>query len=134
VSNSACLTKGKLVEPIVAMRAPGGVCQKATAMNVPNEEDCPVPLSFLSDLMRAQGVAAGSLINTLEHPLRARLALFCYRRAHLRQLAHAIASQCTREQLRDVGLIAGDALFLASRETLAHAARPKISLAGVRAA
>jgi hypothetical protein len=84
--------------------------------------------------MRAQGVAAGSLINTLEHPLRAQLALFCYRRAHLRQLAHAIAAQCTREQLQEVGLMAGDALFLASREGPVTAAGPKISLAGRRAA
>lgn len=103
-------------------------------MTVPNEEDCPVPLSFLSDLMRAQGVAAGSLIDTLEHPLRAQLALFCYRRAHLRPMAHAIAAQCTREQLQGVGLMAGDALFLASREGPAAAAGPKISLAGRRAA
>ena len=103
-------------------------------MNVPNEESCPVPLSFLSDLMRAQGVAAGALINTLEHPRRAELALFCYRRAHLRQLAHAIASQCTQGQLRDVGLIAGDALFIAAREAADSSARPKISLARIQAA
>ncbi len=103
-------------------------------MNDPNEEDSPVPLSFLADLMRAQGVASGSLINTLEHPVRAALALFCYRRAHLRPLAHAIACQCTREQLREVGLIAGDALFVASREAAPPASGRKISLAGNRAA
>jgi hypothetical protein len=103
-------------------------------MSVPNEENCPVPLSFLADLMRAQGVAAGSLINTLEHPVRAQLALFCYRRAHLRQLAHAIACQCTREELREVGLIAGDALFVASRENAMPSTGRKISLAGTRAA
>lgn len=104
-------------------------------MNVPNEEVCPVPLSFLSELMRAQGNAAGTLINSLDHPRRAQLALFCYRRAHLRQLAHTIASRCTRQELREVGLIAGDALFIASREAPAAAsAGPKISLAGPRAA
>jgi hypothetical protein len=103
-------------------------------MSVPNEETCPVPLSLLSELMRAPEAAAGALINTIEHPERSQLALFCYRRAHLRQLAHAIASRCTRDQLREVGLIAGDALFIASRELPLSAARPKISLAGSRAA
>lgn len=103
-------------------------------MSVPNEETCPVPLSFLAELMRAQGIAAGALINTLEHPIRAQLALFCYRRAHLRQIAHAIAAQCTRDELRDVGLIAGDALFIASRETSQPVSGSKISLAGRRAA
>ncbi|BCJ90352.1 hypothetical protein IZ6_10870 [Terrihabitans soli] len=103
-------------------------------MNLPNEEICPVPLSFLSDLMRTQGVAAGALINTLDHPLRAQLALFCYRRGHLRQLAQAIAAQCTRGELREVGLIAGDALFVASRDTTASTSGSKISLARIQAA
>ena len=103
-------------------------------MRVPNEESCPVPLSFLAELMRAKGAAAGALINTVEHPLRAEFALFCYRRAHLQNLAHTIASHCTREQLREVGLIAGDALFIASRQDSLPTVRPKISLAGPKAA
>jgi hypothetical protein len=103
-------------------------------MSVPNEETCPVPLSFLADLMRAKGIVIDDLIQAVGHPIRSQLAMFCYRRAHLRQLALTIALHCSRDELGDVALMAGDALYLASRQSSPAAIRPKISLAGAQAA
>jgi hypothetical protein len=103
-------------------------------MSVPNEEFCPVPLSFLAALMRADQATATNLIREVDQPHRSQLALFCYRRAHLRSLALLVASHCSRKELIDTGLMAGDALFLASRDTSPSTPRSKISLAGRKAA
>jgi hypothetical protein len=104
-------------------------------MSVPNEEFCPVPLTFLAELMRVDQAQATILIREVDHPHRSQLALFCYRRAHLRSLALLIASQCSRKELIDTGLMAGDALYIASRDGAPSAStRPKISLAGSKAA
>ena len=48
------------------------------------------------------------------------LALFCYRRSHLHQLALAIATSCTERQLIEMGGRVGSTLYALSREP-AHA-------------
>jgi hypothetical protein len=48
--------------------------------------------------------------------VRARLALFCYRRSHLHSLAVAIAASCSERDLVEVGGRVGSTLYALSRE------------------
>jgi hypothetical protein len=88
-------------------------------VDVPNEEDCPVALDTLASLMRIPEAGARQTIADLAPAKRVEFALFCYRRAHLRQLALTIASQCTKFELEHIGGQAGAALYRAS-----HASAP----------
>ena len=49
------------------------------------------------------------------------LALFCYRRSHLHQLALAIAASCTERELIEIGGRVGSTLYALSREPAARA-------------
>ncbi len=49
------------------------------------------------------------------------LALFCYRRSHLHQLALAIASSCTERELIEIGGRVGSTLYALSREPAGRA-------------
>src|SRR6185436_1919426 len=68
--------------------------------------------------------------------VRAALAMYCYRRGHLKGIGLAIASTCNLYDLETVGGTAGAALFARSRETAPpppvasqYVARQKITLA-----
>jgi hypothetical protein len=69
------------------------------------------------------------------------LAVYCYSRAHLREIGLAIAASCDRDSLVAPGsTAAGNALFELSRESpqateqpIAEARRAKITLAAVSA-
>lgn len=93
-----------------------------------NTSDCPVPDDMLGRLYRSPAQGVIQTVSTLPVVQRARLAVFCYGRAHLNDLAMAIGSTCDRETLVDVAHRVGEAIYLQSRERpaqqLAERAQP----------
>lgn len=97
---------------------------------LPQEEQCPVEESLLGKLYRSSPAALHELVDTIPSQSRCRLALYCYRRAHLSDLALAIASTCDHDTLVDVGGELGRVMYLQSRNPppAIQTRRSKISL------
>ncbi len=97
-----------------------------------NEEACPVPESVLGQLYRSNPHGLAELVATVGPEVRAMLAIYCYRRAHLASIGLAIAATCDEYDLTLHGGNMGAVLFEKSRsphdapERSSH--RPKISL------
>ena len=81
----------------------------------PNEPTCPVPLDFVAMLLRSNPQEMSRLLLGLPTDQRASLALYCFRRAHMRSLGLAIATFCGEWELGAVGGQAGELLFSQSR-------------------
>jgi hypothetical protein len=77
---------------------------------------CPVGDELLGTLYRASEHGLAELVETVSSDVRAMLALFCYRRAHLHSMSVAIAATCTERDLTEQGGIVGSTLFAISRE------------------
>jgi hypothetical protein len=99
-------------------------------------DPCPVPDQLLGELYRASKHGLAELIATVSADARAALALYCYRRGHLKGIGLAIASTCELYDLEIAGGTAGAALFARSREATPvapvasqYVARQKITLA-----
>jgi hypothetical protein len=79
------------------------------------------------------------MVSDLPPDQRANLALFCYRRAHLREIGVAIAATCDQWSLVNVAGRAGDVLYAHSRtqpeviEPVLPYGRRKITLASLAA-
>ncbi len=99
-----------------------------------NEETCPVPESVLGQLYRVSPHGLNALIETVSAQTRARLAVYCYRRAHLASIGLAIAASCDEADLSEHGGNLGADLFEKSRAAAHnppesfHSQRRKISL------
>jgi len=85
-------------------------------VDIPQEESCPIPEALLGDLYRASPAGLHALVETVPAEVRAMLAIFCSRRAHLASLGLAIASTCERNQLTRSGGEWGALIFAQSRE------------------
>jgi hypothetical protein len=101
-----------------------------------DSDPCPVTDDLLGELYRANKNGLPELIATVSPDVRAALAMYCYRRGHLKGIGLAIASTCDIYDLETVGGTAGAALFARSREVAPAApaasqyvARQKITLA-----
>jgi hypothetical protein len=101
-----------------------------------DSDPCPVTDDMLGELYRANKNGLAELIETVSPDVRAALAMYCYRRGHLKGIGLAIASTCELYHLETSGGTAGAALFARSRETAPAApvasqymARQKITLA-----
>ena len=101
-----------------------------------DSDPCPVTDDLLGELYRANKNGLPELIATVSPDVRAALAMYCYRRGHLKGIGLAIASTCDIYDLETVGGTAGAALFARSREAAPAApvasqyvARQKITLA-----
>jgi hypothetical protein len=81
---------------------------------------CPVRDELLGEMYRASEHGLPKLVESVSPDVRAMLALFCYRRSHLHQLALAIAASCTERQLIEVGGRVGSTLYALSREPTAR--------------
>lgn len=77
---------------------------------------CPVGDDLLGSLYRASPHGLAELVETVSSDVRAMLALFCYRRAHLHSLSLAIAATCNERDLVEQGGTVGATLFAVSRE------------------
>jgi hypothetical protein len=101
-----------------------------------DSDPCPVSDDMLGDLYRSSKLGLPQLIATVSPDVRAALALYCYRRGHLKGIGLAIASTCDLYDLETAGGGAGAALFARSREgtptppvASQYVARQKITLA-----
>jgi hypothetical protein len=81
------------------------------------EEPCPVADQTLGDLYRSHQQGLSALVASVSPDVRAILALYCYRRAHLQTLGVSIAATCSEDELEEAGGHAGTALFTISRRT-----------------
>jgi hypothetical protein len=93
-----------------------------SSQNVHENDSCPVRDELLGELYRADQNGLPQLVERVAPDVRALLALFCYRKAHLHSLAIAIAASCSERDLFRIGGRVGMALYALSRE--APAARP----------
>lgn len=84
--------------------------------NAFDNDSCPVPESLLGQMYRASENGLPVLVETVSSDVRAMLALFCYRRAHLHGLAIAIAGTCTERELIQLGGRVGSSLYALSQE------------------
>ncbi len=80
------------------------------------DEPCPVADQMLGEMYRASAHGLKELIATVSPTVRALLAVYCYRRAHLASIGLAIAASCEKDELASAGGNAGAALFERSRE------------------
>jgi hypothetical protein len=101
-----------------------------------DSDDCPVPDDLLGALYRSSRDGLPELIATVSPDVRAQLASYCYRRAHLKAIGLAVASTCNESDLVRWGGTAGAALYARSREKPAapmtpshYVARQRITLA-----
>ena len=91
----------------------------------PYESDiCPVRDELLGDMYRANEHGLARLVESVSTDVRAKLALFCYRKSHLHSLAVTIAATCSERDLIQLGGRVGSMLYALSREPAARAASP----------
>ena len=86
---------------------------------------CPVRDELLGEMYRASESGLPKLVESVSSDVRARLALFCYRKSHLHSLALAIAASCGERDLIEFGGRVGSTLYALSRQ--APAARAALS-------
>jgi|SRR4051812_13657412 len=106
----------------------------------PSEADCPVSLDLLGRLYRADPACVAEMLCDVSEDRRARLAMFCYHRAHLRQLGLTIAASCDAARLAQLAGTMGQVLAQQcrmhvrdfARQTAPHWVPRKIALAGAR--
>jgi len=79
------------------------------------EPGCPIPLSNLGRLYGGDERVLADTLQRLTEFQRARLALFCNNRQHLRELGLRIAACCEKQVLVQVAGPAGAVLFHQSR-------------------
>ena len=77
---------------------------------------CPVGDELLGAMYRANENGLPQLVESVSSDVRAMLALFCYRRAHLHSLALAIASSCSERELIRIGGRVGSVLYALAQE------------------
>jgi len=86
---------------------------------IPDEDSCPVSDSLLGRLYRSRPEGLAVLVKTVPPQLRAELAVYCYRRAHLQSIGLAIASSCTANHLYFYAGLAGLELHKRAAEAAA---------------
>ncbi|NVK34447.1 MAG: hypothetical protein HWE23_08195 [Rhodobacteraceae bacterium] len=74
--------------------------------------DCPVTEAFFAELVSVPLETAGVLVEKLSSTARASLAVYCYRRSHLRRLGLVVASKCARPHLVAEAGHAGELIHL----------------------
>lgn len=98
-----------------------------------SEPNCPVSPDVLGTLYRAGTSSASNVIEGWSEKQRIELALFCYGRAHLRDLAMSIAATCDPTRLARSGAgNVGQALAIQSRHRGGSIPSGRISLGGTR--
>lgn len=93
-------------------------------MAFPSEESCPISDDELGRLYRSSPEGLDALVQSVSPGIRALLAYYCSRRAHLFSLGLTIAKTCTAEDLYDVAGRAGWDLF-ARAQAVAEPVKPK---------
>ena len=107
-----------------------------SSQNAYENDSCPVHDELLGELYRADQNGLAQLVESVAPDVRAMLALFCYRKAHLRRIGLAIAATCDLPSLvQKWGTVLGHAIFNQSRDRTPDSEpprgghRPKVTLA-----
>jgi len=79
-------------------------------------DDCPVTEGTFQKLLQSNVASAAEVTRTLPEEQRSRLAVFCYKKAHLRPLGMAIAATCSRRSLIEESGHAGALIYSQSRD------------------
>ncbi|RJF75530.1 hypothetical protein [Rhodopseudomonas palustris] len=87
-------------------------------------DHCPVRDDLLGAMYRANENGLPALVESVSSDVRAQLALFCYRRAHLHALALTIAASCDVRDLIHHGGRVGSVLAALAREEAKPRHRP----------
>lgn len=82
------------------------------------KDACPVEDELLGSLYRASPQGLPELVLSVPAETRAMLALFCYRRSHMQELALAIASTCELRDLVQWGGALGSAVYAMAQQTV----------------
>jgi hypothetical protein len=82
------------------------------------KDACPVEDALLGSLYRASPQGLPELVLSVPAATRAMLALFCYRRSHMQELALAIASTCELRDLVQWGGALGSAIYKQAQQTV----------------
>ena len=99
------------------------------AYQLPVEETCPVPERLLGDLYRSNPEGLAMLVQSIPAQTRAILALYCFKRVHLKSIALALADTCDKDDLIIHGGDFGADLYeRARRAPQVVEQRPKITL------
>jgi hypothetical protein len=85
-------------------------------------DDCPVADELLGSLYRSSPQGLPELVLSVPAETRAMLALFCYRRSHMQELALAIASTCELRDLMQWGGTLGSTIHAQAQQTLSKPA------------
>lgn len=102
---------------------------------------CPVPLARLGQIYRSDPDGITALLGEMPEDARIRLAVFCYGRAHLRDVGLSIAAQCSETRLSEMAGMIGQVLAVQCRAKVRTfgadapariVAKPRISLGGSR--
>lgn len=80
------------------------------------EIDCPVSSETLARLYRAEPAEIAAVVGAMSPVDAARLALFCYGRAHLRDVGLRIAAGCDPRALIQIAGVMGSVLAEQSRD------------------
>lgn len=86
------------------------------------KDACPVEDELLGSLYRANPQGLPELVRSVPAETRAMLALFCYRRSHMQELALAIASTCELRDLVQWGGALGSAIHAMAQQTVSKRA------------
>jgi hypothetical protein len=82
------------------------------------KDACPVEDELLGSLYRSNAQGLPELVLSVPAETRAMLALFCYRRSHMQELALAIASTCELRDLVQWGGALGSAIYAMAQQTV----------------
>jgi len=96
-----------------------GVTPMLSSREAFENDHCPVRDDLLGAMYRANENGLPALVESVSSDVRAQLALFCYRRAHLHALALTIAASCDERDLIHHGGRVGSVLVSLSREAAA---------------
>lgn len=100
-------------------------------------ETCPVRDEILEKLLDSALNATSEIAGQLPSEQRAAMAVYCYRRSHLRRIGLQLAAQCERSDLVNEAGTAGELIFIQSRaadaatedmKTRPRGTRPPVSL------
>jgi hypothetical protein len=87
-----------------------------------NKDACPVEDELLGSLYRSSPQGLPELVLSVPAATRAMLALFCYRRSHMQELALAIASTCELRDLVQWGGALGSAIYAQAQQSVSKPA------------
>jgi hypothetical protein len=98
------------------MRQPE-ICRMLSSQDAFAKDACPVEDELLGSLYRANPQGLPELVLSVPAQTRAMLALFCYRRSHMQELALTIASSCELRDLVQWGGALGSAIYAMARQS-----------------